>query len=58
MKTVFVLFETDVFKTIKSRIFIGVFSTYALAKSYAITNKVESTISCADIVEAEINTLN
>ena len=58
MKKVFVLFEIDVFKTIKSRIFIGVFSTYELAKSYSITNKVESTISCADIVETEINTPN
>lgn len=52
---IFVLFETDVFKTKSSRIFKGVFTTRELAQEHAVINRIESTISSADIIEVEAN---
>lgn len=52
---IFVLFETDVFKTKSSRIFKGVFTTRELAHEHAVINRIESAISSADIIEVEAN---
>lgn len=38
MKLLFVLFETDVYKSKSSRIFLGVFSSFELANQYAKEN--------------------
>ena len=58
MKTVFVLFESDVFKTKSSRVLLGVFSTKKLAEIFAKKERVESSISCAEIIEVEINSVS
>jgi len=38
MKTVYVLFETDVYKSRSSRVFLGVFSGFEIANQYAKEN--------------------
>ena len=38
MKTVYVLFETDLHKSKFSRLFLGVFSSFELANMYAKEN--------------------
>lgn len=55
MENLFLLFETDVYKTKKSRVFIGVFTSKKLAEIYAKKERIESTISCAEIIEVEKN---
>lgn len=52
---IFVLFETDVYKTKSSRVFKGVFTSRELAQKHAIINHIESSISSADIIEVEAN---
>lgn len=52
---IFVLFETDVYKTKSSRVFKGVFTSRELAEEQAIINRIESSISSADIIEVEAN---
>lgn len=52
---IFVLFETDVFKNKSSRVFKGVFTSEELAQEYAIINRIESTISSAEIIEVVTN---
>lgn len=49
MKICYVLFETDIYKTKSSRIFLGVFSSFELANHFAkinncYTNKIEVVI--------------
>jgi len=39
---IFVLFETDVFKTKSSRVFKGVFTTRALAQEHATNNRIKA----------------
>jgi hypothetical protein len=55
MDTLFILFETDIWMSKKSRIFVGVFTSRKLAEIQAEKNKINSTISRADIVEVEKN---
>jgi len=52
---IFILFETDVFKTKSSRVLKGVFTSRELAEEHAIINHIESTISSAEIIEVEAN---
>lgn len=52
---IFILFETDVFKTKSSRVLKGVFTSRELAEEHAIINRIESTISSAEIIEVETN---
>lgn len=42
MKTVYVLFETDLHKSKFSRVFLGVFSSFELANMYAKENNCYS----------------
>ncbi|MCC9037057.1 hypothetical protein LNP80_22865 [Chryseobacterium sp. C-39] len=53
---IFILFETDIYKTKSSRIFKGVFTDKEIAEDFANENKIESTISCAEIIEIEADT--
>lgn len=52
---IFILFETDVYKTKSSRVLKGVFTSRELAEEHAIINRIESTISSAEIIEVETN---
>ena len=38
MKNCYILFETDIYKTKTSRIFLGVFSSFKIANQYAKEN--------------------
>lgn len=51
--SIFILFETDIYKTKSSRIFRGVFTDKEIARDFANENRIESTISCAEIIEIE-----
>ncbi len=53
--TVFVLFQTDVWKTYKSRVFCGVFSTEQNAIDNAKANGLYTHEAGVDIVECEID---
>lgn len=55
MENLFLLFETDVFKTKSSRVLLGVFTSKKLAEIFAKKERVESSISCAEIIEVEKN---
>lgn len=51
--SIFILFETDIYKTKSSRIFKGVFTDKGIAEDFAKENRIESTISSAEIIEIE-----
>lgn len=53
--TVFILFQTDVWKSIKSRIFFGVFSTEVKAIGAAKENGLYHSDAEVVIVECEID---
>ena len=55
MENLFLLFQTDVFKTKSSRVLKGVFTSKKLAEIFAKKERVESLISCAEIIEVEKN---
>lgn len=55
MKTVYVLFETDVHKSKSSRVFLGVFSTFELANQYAKENNCYTDKAEVVILEVELN---
>lgn len=55
MKTVYVLFETDLHKSKRSRIFLGVFSSFNLANQYAKDNNCYTNITEVVILEVEFD---
>lgn len=55
--TVFVLFQTDVHRTRASRVFFGVFTSEALAISYARENSLYIHTAEVLIVECELDKL-
>lgn len=55
MKTVYVLFETDVHKSKFSRMFLGVFSNFELASLYARENNCYSYKTEVAILEVELD---
>lgn len=55
METVFLLFETDIHKSIRSRIFLGIFTSQALAEIQAKKNKCYTKTTTADIKEIQLN---
>lgn len=55
MKTVYVLFETDVHKSKFSRVFLGVFSTFELANQYAKENNCYTDKTEVVILEVELD---
>lgn len=55
MKTCYVLFETDVYKTKSSRIFLGVFSSFELANQFAKDNNCYTNKTEVVILEVEID---
>ena len=55
MKSIFVLFETDVYKSKFSRVFLGVFSTFELANQFAKENNCYTDKSEVVILEVELD---
>jgi hypothetical protein len=55
MKTVYVLFETDLHKSKFSRIFLGVFSSFNLANQYVKDNNCYTNITEVVILEVELD---
>lgn len=55
MKTVYVLFETDVHKSKFSRVFLGVFSTFELANQFAKENNCYTHQTEVVILEVELD---
>lgn len=55
MKTVFVLFETDIYKTKSGRLFLGVFSSFELANHFAKINNCYTNKTEVIILEVEID---
>lgn len=55
MKTVFILFETDVHKSKFSRVFLGVFSSFELANIYAKENNCYTDKTEVVILEVELD---
>lgn len=55
MKTVYVLFETDLHKSKFSRIFLGVFSSFNLANQYAKDNNCYTNNTEVVILEVELD---
>ncbi|SMP04198.1 hypothetical protein SAMN06264346_101288 [Chryseobacterium profundimaris] len=55
MKLLFVLFETDVYKSKSSRIFLGVFSSFELANQYAKENNCYTDKTEVVILEVKLN---
>ncbi len=55
MKTIYLLFETDKYKSKNSRIFLGVFTNPVLAEIHAKKNNCYRKNSTAVIQEIEIN---
>ncbi|AZA52762.1 hypothetical protein [Chryseobacterium sp. G0201] len=55
MKNLFILFETDVYKSKSSRIFLGVFSSFELANRYAKENNCYTDKTEVVILEAKLN---
>lgn len=52
---VYVLFQTDVWKTHTSRVFFGVFSSFDAANQAAKDNDLYSDDSEVDIIEVELD---
>lgn len=55
MKSIFVLFETDVYKSKFSRVFLGVFSTFELANQFAKENNCYTDKTEVVILEVELD---
>ena len=55
MKTVYILFETDLHKSKFSRIFLGVFSSFNLANQYAKDNNCYTNNTEVVILEVELD---
>ena len=55
MKSIFVLFETDLHKSKFSRVFMGVFSTFELANQYAKENNCYTDKTEVVILEVELD---
>ena len=55
MKMIYVLFETDVWKTKSSRIFLGVFSSFELANQFAKENNCYTNETEVVILEVELD---
>lgn len=55
MKPLYVLFETDVYKSKLSRIFLGVFSSFELANQYAKENNCYTDKTEVLIFEVTLN---
>ena len=55
MKTVFVLFQTDVWKSHRSRIFCGVFDSFDAANQAAKANNIYVSDAEVVILETEVN---
>ena len=55
MKPLYVLFETDVYKSKSSRIFLGVFSSFELANQYAKENNCYTDKTEVLILEVTLN---
>jgi hypothetical protein len=55
MKTLYVLFETDVYKSKCSRVFLGVFSSFNLANQYAKDNNCYTNNTEIVILEVELD---
>ncbi len=55
MKNLFILFETDVYKSKSSRIFLGIFSSFELANRYAKENNCYTDKTEVVILEAKLN---
>jgi hypothetical protein len=55
MKTVYVLFETDVHKSKFSRVFLGVFSSFELANQFAKENNCYINKSEVVILEVQLD---
>ena len=58
MKTVFVLFETDDHRSVKTRIFLGVFDTKVKAIDEAKANNCYRNDVEVEIIETDINKFN
>ncbi len=55
MKNLYVLFETDVYKSKISRIFLGVFSSFELANQFAKENNCYTNQTEVVILEVELD---
>ncbi len=55
MKTCYVLFETNIYKTNRSRIFLGVFSSFELANHFAKINNCYTNKTEVVILEVEVD---
>ncbi len=55
MKTCFVLIEADIYKSKFSRVFLGVFSSFEKANSYAKKNNCYTDKSEVVILEVELD---
>lgn len=55
MKNVYVLFETDIYKSKSSRVFLGVFSSFNLANQYAKENNCYTNNTEVVILEVELD---
>ena len=53
--TYFILFETDIYKTKSSRIFLGVFSSFELANQFAKDNNCYTNNTEVVILEVELD---
>lgn len=53
--TLFILFQTDIYKSRASRVFFGVFSTEAKAKDHAKENGLYTYTAEVVIIECEID---
>lgn len=54
MKNYYVLFQTDIYKTKSSRIFLGVFSSFQLANQFAKENNCYTYLTEVVILEIEL----
>ena len=54
--TLFILFETDIYLSKRSRIFLGVFTSKELAEIKAKKNRCNTFFSSHEILEVETNT--
>ena len=56
--TLFILFETDIFLSKRSRVFLGVFTSKKLAEIKAKKNRCNTFFSRAEILEVETNSFH
>lgn len=55
MKSVWILFQTDIWKTKSSRVYFGVFETQNMAIDEAKTQGLYSSQSEVEVIEATLN---